>query len=134
MSDATKVPESLFAQLMAARGLDVADVAIECGVTRQAANEWRRGLTYPSARYAEDLTSLFGGVAVRRIYAAREARKRAVRQGRQGGRALRALRAAADVLDGRGLSVLAAMVRREAERDAGVDFGDLMAAEKRVMG
>ena len=113
MSAAPKAPDSLFASLMAERGLDVADVALECGVTWQAANDWRRGVSYPSVRYAADVEALFGKADARRVYQEREAHKTAARKGRYEGRTLRA---AANALEARGLGDLAERVRREADR------------------
>lgn len=116
MTDAAETPESLFAALMADRGYSVADVALECGVSRDAANDWRRGIAYPSERYAAELLALFGRADARLLYAAREAHKATRRRGRDEGRALRE---AANVLDGRGLGELAGLVRREAGRTTG---------------
>lgn len=101
---------------MAERGLDVADVALECGVSRQAAHEWRRGLAFPSPRYASEMAALFGTADARRLYQAREDAKGDGRRDRAEGRALRA---AANALERRGLGELARMVRREAERAVG---------------
>ena len=107
----------LFAALMAARGLEVSDVALECGVSLDSANDWRRGLVYPTPRYAYEMSALFGKVDARRLYEAREAHKAALRRDRDEGRALRT---AANVLDGRGLGELAARVRREAGEAGGI--------------
>lgn len=100
---------------MAYRGLDVTDVALECGVTWQAAEGWRRGLSYPSVRYAVEVAALFGKTDARRLYQAREAHKEALRRDRDEGRALRT---AANVLEARGRADLAGRVRDEAERAA----------------
>ena len=108
-------PAALFARLMAERGLDVADVAIECGVSRTAAHDWQRGIVYPSERYALELAALFGKAGARALYAEREARKATGKRDRDEGRTLRA---AARVLLRRGLGVLAGMVQAEAERAA----------------
>lgn len=105
----------LFALLMEERGLVVADVALECGVTWQAADGWRRGLSYPSVRYAAEVATLFGKANARQLYQAREAHKEALRKDRDEGRALRA---AANVLEARGRVDLAGKVRREAEEGA----------------
>lgn len=117
MSEQDRGELPLFAALMAARGLEVSDVALECGVSWDSANDWRRGLVYPTPRYAYEMSALFGKVDARRLYEAREAHKAALRRDRDEGRALRT---AANVLDGRGLGELAARVRREAGEAGGV--------------
>ena len=107
------------------RGLEVADVALECGVAWQVAYDWRRGVNYPSVRYAVDLTAIFGKADMRRLYQAREAHKAAVRQDRDEGRALRQ---AANVLEARGHADLADRLRDEAERMATSSMNEERAA------
>lgn len=113
MSETTAPDSPLFARLTAGLGLEVEDVALECGVSRKTVYRWCLGLEYPSQRYALAMVALFGHADARRVYAERKEHKAAIRAGRGEGRTLRA---AARVLRERGLSILADQVGHEAER------------------
>lgn len=91
------------------------DVAIECGVSRQAVGAWRLGSSFPGDQFAPALAQLLGAEATRILYEG--PRPRRGRPHSASGDA-RALARAARVLRARGKHQLAEALEEALEEEA----------------